>query len=507
MVDKTKNLNATVPPPGIDGTVVLLQPSNELGVQSLFTYHKNHAIGHKPPLGILILATYLRDQGFQNVHCLDAQLEEWSPEQTVDRLEEMKPDIVGITAWTDFWYPVWQTVNLLRQRLPECKIVMGGPHCGVYPQESLEYSEADFLVVGDGEDVLLRLVRELFQDIPVSDQPGLWRKLDGKILAPLEPFAVIDDITKVLPPDRTLLPFQRYSSVLTPAEFETTMITSRGCPYKCVFCKMDVQKVYARTAEQVVDEFQQIANLGIRDVQVYDDTFTWGNARAMDICQGIIDRGIKVNWAIRDRANRVTPELYKLLKQAGCDRVHFGVETGSPRILKESGKFITMEQLETGIGIAKDIGMTVMAYFMFGFIDETPEDAIMTINFAKKLAPDYPVFVVLIPYPGTAIYKSGLKSGLLPNDFWCEFTKNPVPDFNVPTLIEDHMDREMLIKMRNRGTRELYFRPQRIFRELASLTSYREFKRKAKLGMLLASEVFKPRKRSLLAPQTHQNNR
>jgi len=161
--------------------------------------------------------------------------------------------------------------------------------------------------------------------------------------------------------------------------------------------------------------------------------------------------------------------------------------------------------LETGIGIAKDIGMTVMAYFMFGFIDETPEDAIMTIEFAKKLGPDYPVFVVLIPYPGTAIYNSGIENGLLPNDFWREFTRNPVPDFRIPNLIEDHMDREMLIKMRNRGTRELYFRPQRIFRELASLTSYREFKRKAKLGMLLSSEVFRPRKRPMMAPQTHQN--
>lgn len=484
------------------GKVVLLQPSNNHGVQSLFTYHKDHAIGHKPPLGILILATYLRDWGVPNVHCLDAQLDELSPEQTVDRLVEMKPAIVGITAWTDFWYPVWLTVRLIRQRLPECKIILGGPHCGVYPQESLEYSEADFLVVGDGEDVLLRVVRELLLDRPISDQPGLWRKQEGRVLPPTVRFAVIDDITKVAPPDRTLLPFKRYSSVLTPSEYETTMITSRGCPYKCVFCKMDVQKVYARTAEQVVDEFEQIANLGISDVQVYDDTFTWGNARAMSICQGIIDRGIKVKWAIRDRANRVTPELYKLLKQAGCNRAHFGVETGSPRILKESGKFITMEQLETGIGIAKESGMTVMAYFMFGFIDETPEDALMTIEFAKKLNPDYPVFVVLIPYPGTQIYRTGLESGLLPNDFWREFTKSPVPDFGIPHLIEDHMDREMLVSMRNRGTRELYFRPRRIMRELSCLTSFREFKRKAKLGMLLASEVFRPHKGPLPAPQT-----
>ncbi len=412
------------PAPRRGPKVVLVYPSSDRCVQSLFTYHKDHAIGHKPPQSVLTLATYLRHNGFSDVHCLDAQLGELTPAETADRLAEMKPDIVGITAWTDFWYPTWETVRLTRRKLPDCAIVIGGPHCSIYPEESLAYSEADYLVKGDGEDVLLQLVRELADGLPVTDQPGLWRKQGGRILAPVEPSAMIKDLTRIPPPDRTLLPFRRYSSVLTPAEYETTMITSRGCPYKCVFCKMDVQKVYARSAEQVVDEFQQIAELGITDVQIYDDTFTWGHARALDICQGIIDRGIKLRWAIRDRANRVTPELYELLRRAGCDRVHFGVETGSPRILKESGKFITMEQLETGIGMAKESGMTVMAYFMFGFRDETVDDARMTIDFAKKLDVDYPVFVVLIPYPGTQIYREGLEQGILPGDFWCEFTKN-----------------------------------------------------------------------------------
>ena len=482
--------------------IVLAQPSSDQCVQSLFTYHNDHAIGHKPPLGIMILATYLQVNGFDDVQCLDAQLEELSPQQTVDRLAAMEPDIVGFTAWTDFWYPAWETVKLLRQRLPHCTIILGGPHCGVYPEESLKCSEANFLVVGDGEDVLLNLASDLVHGRPVADQPGLWRKEKGRVIAPLEPLATIDDITKVPPPDRTLLPYQRYSSVLTPADYETTMITSRGCPYKCVFCKMDVQKVYARTAAQVIDEFEQIANLGITDVQVYDDTFTWGIARAMDICQGIIDRGIKINWAIRDRANRVTPELYRLLKQAGCNRVHFGVETGSPRILKGTGKFLTMEQVETGIAIAKEAGMTIMAYFMFGFLDETVADARMTIDFAKKLDPDYPVFVILIPYPGTEIYTQGLERGVIPHDFWREFTKNPSPDYHIPHLVEDQMDREMLVQMRNMGTRQLYFQPRRIIRELRNLTSLSEIHGKVKLGLMLATEVYRTRSKSLPAPQT-----
>lgn len=483
--------------------IVLVYPSSTNGVQSLFTYHKDHAIGHKPPQSVLILATFLRSQGIKDVMCMDAQMEEWSPEETVEQLVKENPFIVGFTAWSDFWYPTWKTVKLLRERLPNVIIALGGPHCSVYPEETLRATEANFVVKGDGEDVLLSLVEDLYANRPIREQPGLWRKeADGTIIAPEKQLAMVDDLERIPPPDRTLLPIEKYSSVLTPAKYETTMLTSRGCPYKCVFCKMDVQKVYARSAEQVVEEFQQIADLGITDVQVYDDTFTWGHARAVDICNGIIDRGIKVNWAIRDRANRVTPELYQLLRKAGCTRSHFGVETGSPRILKDSGKFITIEQIETGIQIAKESGMTVMAYFMFGFIDETPEDARMTIEFAKKLDPNYPVFVVLIPYPGTEIYKQGIRNGLLSGDFWREFTLNPTPDYIIPELIEDHMDRKALIEMRNTGTRELYFRPKRIVRELSNLASFEELSRKARLGYLLAKDVYFNKAQSTDAPKT-----
>ncbi len=474
--------------------IALVFPSSDQCVQSLFVYHKNHAIGHKPPQSTLILATYLKAMGFDDVTCIDAQLEGYSPEQTAEAVAALAPDIVGVTAWTDFWYPTWRTMKLVREKLPDCTIVAGGPHCSVYPQETVEHSEADYVVAGDGEDVLLNIVRAIAESRVPDEQPGLWRMEHGEARAPLEHLAVIDDVTKVPPPDRTLLPHKRYSSVLTPADYETTMITSRGCPYKCVFCKIDVQKVYSRTAEQVVEEFRQIADLGIKDVQVYDDTFTWGKQRAIDICQGIIDSGIKVNWAIRDRANRVTPELYTLLKQAGCYRVHFGVETGSPRILKESGKFLTMEQVETAFEISRQVGMSVMGYFMFGFLDETPADARMTVDFAKKLNPDYPVFVVLIPYPGTTVYDKARELGIVTSDFWREFTINPTPDYAIPELVEDKMSRAELIEWRNTGMRETYFTPRRIMRELKSLTSVSEFSRKTRLGLALATEVFGKRR-------------
>ncbi|NLE60130.1 MAG: hypothetical protein GX616_17405, partial [Planctomycetes bacterium] len=229
--------------------ILLVQPPRREGVECLFTFHKNEGIGHKPPLGILTLATHLIRQGFPDTGCLDAQLDDLTPEEVVERIAATDPAVVGLSVWTDFWFPARRTVGLLRQRLPACTIILGGPHCLVYPRETLEACEADYVVAGDGEGTLLELVRDLHDCRPARDLPGLWRKENGVIREPAVPIAVVDDLDAIPVPDRTLLPYRRYNSVLNPGEFETTMISSRGCPNRCVFCKMHAQKVHACSAE------------------------------------------------------------------------------------------------------------------------------------------------------------------------------------------------------------------------------------------------------------------
>lgn len=471
--------------------LVLVQPSTQGEVKTLFTFHKKKGLGAKPPLGIMTLATYLLSRGFTNVSCLDAQLENLSPEQTVDRLVALNPEMVGITVWTDFWYPSFQTVRLLRQRLPSCKVVLGGPHCSIYPQESLESANADYLVAGDGEDTLLNLIEALDAQAPVGDLPGLWRREDGKIKKPSQEIAVIKDLGKIPAPNRHLLPYYRYGSVLNPRNFETTMVTSRGCPFKCIFCKIFSQNVYMRPSEQVIQEFQEIASLGIKDIQVYDDTFTWSKKRVMEICRGILDLGLEVRWAVRDRVNKADPEMYALMKKAGCYRIHFGVESGSKRILAATGKAITLEEVKRAVTLARDAGFDTLAYYMFGFLDETYEDALATIDFSIKLDTKYAVFAVLIPYPGTKIYEVALERSILPYDFWLEYTKNPVPNFSIPRLIEQNLDRATLINLKNRALQKYYLRPRRILNELLSLNSFRELTRKAGMALNIITDILK----------------
>jgi radical SAM superfamily enzyme YgiQ (UPF0313 family) len=471
--------------------IVLVQPPKHQDVESLFTFHKHSSVGHRPPMGIITLATHLISQGFKNTRCLDAIVEGLSADQAARRLAELRPDVVGFSTWTDFWYPAWKTIRETRAQLPNCKIIVGGPHCLVYPRETLEYSQADFVVAGDGEDTLLGLLDNLASGLPVEDLPGLWRKEGGQITPPKIPIAIVDDLDKIPNPDRMILPFERYNSVLNSRAFEATMVTTRGCPFRCVFCKMHAQKVYARSAQRVVDEFHDIASLGISDIQVYDDTFTWSKKRVIDICNGIIDSGIKVRWAIRDRVNRADPEVYALLRRAGCHRIHFGVESGSPPILKASGKGITLEQAEHALAMAKSMGFTTMAFYLFGFLNETRADALQTIRFATRTESDYATFSVLIPYPGTSLYKTALEQGIIPYDYWLEFTKHPVPNFHIPHLIEQYMDRTTLIKLKNKALRRYYFQPGRVWRELMNLRSRRELRQKTRMAANIVVDSLK----------------
>ena len=474
--------------PAANLKVLLVQPPRREGVECLFTFHKNGGIGHRPPLGILTLATSLIRAGFSDATCLDAQLDDLTPEETAERIALAAPDVVGLSVWTDFWYPARRTIELVRRRLPACRIVIGGPHCLVYPRETLESCEADFLVVGDGEDALLDLVVALRDGRPAANRPGLWRRENGRVIAPAAAVAVVDDLDRIPPPDRTLLPYRRYNSVLNPAEYETTMISSRGCPNRCVFCKIHAQKVHACSAERFVEEFRQIARLGITDVQVYDDTFTWSKSRVTRICQGIIDGGLDLRWAIRDRVNKADADMYRLLRKAGCYRIHFGVESGSPTVLAASGKGITLEQATRALGLAREAGFTTMAYYMFGFLDETYEDALATIRFSVKAGSDYAAYAVLIPYPGTALYDEALARKIIPHDFWREFTRRPTPNFRIPFLVEQHLDRATLVRLKDKALRRFYFRPSRITRELARLRSWKELCQKVGMAINIATD-------------------
>ena len=468
--------------------VLLIYPPTHGCVQSLLPQvdEGSEGIGYKPPLGVLYLATTLKRDTPHEVKVLDGVAQELDFETIVRAAVEFGADVVGISAWTDFWYPAFTVGKMIKEALPATHLVYGGPHLGVYPEATLEVPFVDSVVVGDGEIPLVALCNMIAAGEMVTGFPGLHLKKAG--VSSGESWAYIQKDLDALPiPDRQLLPLELYTSVLGASDRITTMITSRGCPHRCVFCKLSFQKTLCRSAESIIGEFDELVRLDVREVEIYDDTFTWAKKRLRDICNGLIERDNQIKWAVRDRVSNATPELLELMYRAGCRRVHYGVESGVDRVLKTMGKAITTQQARDAVRWAKAAGMTVLTYFMFGNLDETVEDMRGTIDFALELDAHYCEFSITIPYAGTKMYEVGLERGLLTEDYWAKYASNPEKDFRVPQLIENHADRATLIELRDEAVRRFYFRPRYMLKQLVAVRSFGEFWRKAGMGLQLFS--------------------
>lgn len=461
--------------------VLLIQPSYRNCVQTLFSiYNTEEGIGFKPPIGLLYIATAIKEMTIHQVKILDCQLDDIHQENILDFVKGPY-DVIGISGWTDFWFQTLEIARKLKSRYPEAHLVVGGPHVNIFPKEVLEFDFIDSIVMGDGETPMVKLLDRLAGDARENEEiVGVYFRGHQY---PDYVHYIHQNLDTLPIPDRTLLPFKKYSSVLSSKRFVTAMITSRGCPFQCVYCKLNFQRPVCRSAESVINEFESIHNLGIQEVEIYDDTFNWNHQRTKEICQGILDRNLNLRWAIRDRVDRVKEDILVLLRKAGCYRIHFGIETGSARVLKACKKGITVEQARIAFKLAKKHRFTILAYFMYGLPGETVEEAYRTLSFSIELNPDYAEYSITIPYPGTELYENALKEKIIPYDYWREFTKMPQPSFKIPYLIENLIPREELIKLRDLSIRSFYFRPRYIFKELVKIRTAGEFLRKLKMAV------------------------
>ena len=463
--------------------LLLINPPKTGGAKSLFMIHLDEeGIGFKPPLALLYIATYVLKNSDHQIKVLDCPPLRLDLDDVMEEVRNYGPDVVGITVWTDFWYSAYTITAMIKKKWDNIFVVLGGPHINIFMAQALQSSSADAIIAGDGEYPMLELLNQLEQGRRrESSLPSILMRDE---LTHKEPVAHIEKCLDDLPiPDRTLLDLTHYSSLITHNSHVTTMITSRGCPHRCTFCKMTYQNVVCRSAESVIDEFKVINKLGIKEVEIYDDTFTWSKKRVIDICKGLIENDINITWAVRDRVSNSDIDCLHWMRKAGCNRIHYGIESGSESILKGTKKGITIKQARNAISIAKAEKFTVLSYFMMGFPGETRDDVLSSIRLAVELDTDYCEFAITIPYPGTALYEDALKSGIIPYDFWGEFSKNPSAHFEIPYVIEGELKLKDLIELRNYASRRFYFRPRYVWKEIKKLKNLGEFKRK--LGMAI----------------------
>lgn len=465
--------------------VLLLGPSTTNMVQSAVPDVVDHETGAYPPLGLLYVAAFAEKNTSHTIEVLDANLDNLSPAEIGEEVCRRAPDLVGIQTLTFTLIDVILAAKAIKQARPETQIVLGGPHVYLYPDETMEIPEVDYLIRGEGERPFAQFLDTLAEGGDLAHVEGLMWRQHGRVQKNPPP-PLLSDLDVLPPPARHLVPYERYHSALARTLPVTTLMSSRGCPYRCIFCdRPHLGKSFrARSAESVVDEMALCEQMGIREIFFYDDTFSINRKRVIAICKGLLERGVRVAWDIRARVNTLDEEVLDHLAEAGCARAHLGVEAGTPEIIKVLRKDIDLDQARRAFEMAAERGITTLAYFMIGNPTETQEQIRATVAFAKNLRADFVHFAVTTPYPGTALYRMGLEQGVLPHDYWREFARDPKPGFR-PLLWEEVLTRDELVALLDWAYKSFYRRPSYLIRRAMKVRSWSEFRRQVRAGLKL----------------------
>ena len=467
--------------------ILLINPPAENLVRTFAPDSLTEEMGFFPPMGLLYIAAYAQQAHGDRfkIEVLDTQVEKMSYDKLESVLSRKKPDMVGISCMTFLLLDALKVARLVKKTNPGCHVVFGGTHPTIYPHEIAGQPEVDSIVIGEGEFTFSELLDAVEGGRSLSGIEGVGFRHEGEVIIN-PPREFVQDLDSLPFPDRELLPWQKYYNLLGMGkEYMTSLLTSRGCPFNCVFCtKKDGRMCRVRSPENVVREIEQNVKLGITDFDIIDDTFTIDRKRVLAIADLIIQKNLNITMDLRARVDTVDQEVLDRLAQAGCNRVRFGVESGNPGILQNLMKGITLDQARQAYRMAKKAGIVTFAYFMLGSPGETEKEIKESIAFAKELNPDFAQFLITTPFPATELYEKGMRDGILKGDFWREFSAHPTRDFMPQWWTENFTPRE-LEKWQRKAHLSYYYRPMYVISQLRQVKSFTEFTRKAKTALRL----------------------
>jgi len=376
------------------------------------------------PFGIMNIAAYCRQQGV-NVQLFDLfrpEFEDKPIEHVADQIAALKPRMVGISSMTSQSVEAMRLGDLLMQR-SDTKVVHGGVHPATLPHEALKHGH--YVVQGDGEHTMYELLTAEANGsgaaVPWASRPSLNQDSPSRAMArnlEMVPSPVAD--TRIIP--GKLLSVEEMAAIPFPQKtqfdetafdpsllYEFPIITARGCPYRCVFCKdgfgLRQSTVRYYPVDYVVDYLEHIQKVfGFRRIQVLDDIFLSSLERMEDLAIKLEKRNLKFNFNCMVHANTVKPEFLKVMHHLGIDWVYVGVETGNDNIHKLIKKGTNCERIEKSIRLLRKNGFYTAGMFMIGNIGETVETIEQTIDFARRLPLDRTWFSFAAPYPGTPFY-------------------------------------------------------------------------------------------------------
>lgn len=465
--------------------ILLLYPPDRNLVDTGLPKILEEGVGFSPPLGLLYLASSIKQRTNWEVELIDCAAQRLTFEQIQTRIAEVKPDVIGVTVTTHQLIDCIEIAKIAKRLNSMIKVIFGGPHVHIYPMETIGYDFVDYILTGEAEFSISEFLNSWETPAMFDKIPGFYFKSYNRISSG-PPAVIINDLDDLPYPARAISKYKLYTSPLAKKETVTSMLTSRGCPFQCIYCHRPNMgnRFRARSAQNVVDEMQECLELGIKHIKIYDDTFTIDRQRVFDICDQIKHRRLKMSWDIRAHINTVDLQILRRLKESGCILICYGVESGTDAMLKTIRKGITREKAIEVFSLTRKAGIQTLAYFMIGLPGETREQMLETIGFAKKIKPDYCHFAIFVPFPATPVYDDGLAGGVLPKDYWLEFAKFPTAAFK-PELWIENVSRPDLELLLLKAYNEFYMRPSYIAKRILEIRSFGEFKRKLQSGLCL----------------------
>jgi radical SAM superfamily enzyme YgiQ (UPF0313 family) len=423
-----------------------------------------------PSLGLAYIASVLEKEGHK-VLFIDMHAENFSPRDVarIVRSEEYSEiDYVGITATTPLIKCSLLLAKFFKKKFPKAKIVLGGVHPTVRPDEVLGNDFVDFVVRGEGEITM----KELVSGATLKNIDGLSFKENGVIVHNAER-SNIENLDDLPPPAYHLMPMKKYRPAVGSYKRLPSMsiFATRGCPGRCTFCHRAFKgKIRSRSAKKIVEEIKLLKEkYGVKEINFYDDTFTALKDNVRNFCNVLLDEKIDITWSCFTRVNYVDKELFGLMKKAGCHQVMMGVESGVQEILDGMNKMVNIEQIRNAVRICREVGLDTRAAYIFGNVGETKEMMEKTLDFAVELDTDYAQFNILTAYPGTELWLKAEKEGWLR----VENYNYSVSDF---TLEMPFATQAEIFEMYSKAHKRFYLRPRLIWRRLLKLRSLPQLK-------------------------------
>ena len=437
---------------------------------------ENFCLG--PPIILAYVAAVIERAG-HTVTLIDAHALSLSREETLARLREFKPEVLGFRFETYHFHETlaWAAYFKKMLRVP---VIGGGINITLYPFESMSHGAIDYGIAGEAIVPLPQLLDALEKGKDVSHIPGLLYRVKAQpVLNP--PSETCIDFNEYPFPARHLLPNEKYSSFVSQRKNYTILLSSVGCPFKCTFCVISKIPYRKRDPLNVVDEIEKCyRDNGVREIDFFDGALFVDKERIIRMAREIRRRKIDIYWSCRSRVDLVNEELLDEVSRSGCKRIFYGIESADDSMLKNIRKEITLDQIEQTIEMTRSFGIQPLGFFMIGNPGETKKTVEKSIAFAKKLRLSYVQVCRTIAKPRTGLDDELVREG--GTDYWSEYIRDASKARRLPTPWTGLTPAEQE-RYTKKFYRSFYMRPAVVFERLRNLKSFSELVRYVKVAV------------------------